>query len=34
MGPIPTVGQHSEAVLAELGFDHELIAQWRQTGVI
>ena len=34
MGPIPTVGQHSEAVLAELGFGRELIAQWKQTGVI
>ena len=34
MGPIPEVGQHSEAVLAELGFDRPLIAQWKQTGLI
>ena len=34
MGAIPTVGQHSESILTELGFDENAIAQWRQTGVI
>jgi itaconate CoA-transferase len=34
MGLIPTVGQHSEAVLAELGFDRSVIEQWKQTGMI
>jgi itaconate CoA-transferase len=34
MGAIPTVGQHSEAVLAELGFDRDLIAQWKRTRMI
>jgi crotonobetainyl-CoA:carnitine CoA-transferase CaiB-like acyl-CoA transferase len=34
MGPIPEVGQHSEAVLQELGFDRSVIAQWQETGVI
>jgi itaconate CoA-transferase len=34
MGAIPAVGQHSEAVLSELGFRPEEIAQWRQTGLM
>jgi itaconate CoA-transferase len=34
MGPIPEVGQHSEAVLQELGFDRSVIARWQETGVI
>jgi itaconate CoA-transferase len=34
MGPIPDIGQHSEAVLEELGFERPLIAQWKQTGLI
>jgi itaconate CoA-transferase len=34
MGPIPTVGQHSDAVLEELGFDREVIAQWRADSVV
>ena len=34
MGPIPEIGQHSEAVLEELGFEPPLIAQWKQTGLI
>jgi itaconate CoA-transferase len=34
MGPIPAVGQHSAAVLQELGFEPQLIAEWKQTGVI
>jgi itaconate CoA-transferase len=34
MGPIPDVGQHSEAILLELGFGNDDIARWRRTGVI
>ena len=34
MGAIPTVGQHSEAVLAELGFERPLIERWKETGVV
>ena len=34
MGPIPEVGQHSEAVLEELGFAGPLIAEWKQAGLI
>ena len=34
MGPIPTVGQHSAAVLSELGFDRQIIATWKETGLI
>ena len=34
MGAIPTVGQHSDAVLLELGFEHHMIATWRKSGVI
>ena len=34
MKDVPAVGQHTEAILAELGFDSKTIASWRQTGVI
>ena len=34
MGSIPDVGQHSEAVLAELGFERPLIDRWKQTGLL
>ena len=34
MGPIPAVGEHTEAILAELGHDSEQIARWRADGVI
>lgn len=34
MSAIPTVGQHSESVLQELGFDRQTIARWRDAGVI
>jgi itaconate CoA-transferase len=34
MAAIPTVGQHTEEVLAELGFDRETIARWKQAGMI
>lgn len=34
MAPIPALGEHSEAVLAELGYDAAQIAQFRQDGVV
>jgi crotonobetainyl-CoA:carnitine CoA-transferase CaiB-like acyl-CoA transferase len=34
MGPVPSLGQHTDAVLAQLGFDGETIARFRKEGVI
>lgn len=34
MNEVPALGQHSEAILKELGFSSETIASWRQCGVI
>jgi itaconate CoA-transferase len=34
MGPIPEVGQHSEAILLELGFGNDEIARWRRAGAV
>jgi crotonobetainyl-CoA:carnitine CoA-transferase CaiB-like acyl-CoA transferase len=34
MGDVPSVGQHTEEVLAELGFDAERIGAMRRAGVI
>jgi itaconate CoA-transferase len=34
LNEIPAVGQHTGAILGELGFDSETIAAWRQAGVI
>jgi itaconate CoA-transferase len=34
MGPIPSVGQHTDDILAELGFDSTTVAAWRASGVI
>jgi itaconate CoA-transferase len=34
MGDVPALGQHTEVVLQELGFERDTIAQWKQTGVI
>lgn len=33
MGDIPALGQHSQAILEELGYDAGTIAAWRQEGV-
>jgi itaconate CoA-transferase len=33
MGAIPALGQHSAAILAELGFDAATIERWKQAGV-
>jgi itaconate CoA-transferase len=34
MGPVPALGQHSDAILDELGFDRQTVAKWRQEGTI
>jgi len=34
MNEIPALGQHTDAILGELGFDSETIAGWRQSTVI
>jgi crotonobetainyl-CoA:carnitine CoA-transferase CaiB-like acyl-CoA transferase len=34
MGAVPALGQHTGAILAELGFDAEAIATWRKEGAI
>lgn len=34
MGAVPALGQHTDAILAELGYDPPTIAGWREVGVI
>ena len=34
MGPVPALGQHSDPILEELGFDRPTIQQWRRKGTI
>jgi crotonobetainyl-CoA:carnitine CoA-transferase CaiB-like acyl-CoA transferase len=34
MGDVPALGQHTGAILEELGFDRESIASWRREGAI
>ena len=34
MGAIPAVGEHSESVLQELGYERDRIRQWKHAGVI
>jgi itaconate CoA-transferase len=34
MKEVPAVGQHTDAILEELGFESKTIASWRQTGVV
>ena len=34
MGPIPSLGQHTDDILAELGFDRSTVTAWRARGVI
>jgi crotonobetainyl-CoA:carnitine CoA-transferase CaiB-like acyl-CoA transferase len=34
MNEVPALGQHSDAILQELGFDSEKIAAWRREKVI
>lgn len=34
MGPIPAVGQHTEDILDELGFESSMVSQWRARGAV
>jgi itaconate CoA-transferase len=34
MGPIPALGEHTAAILTDLGFDGPTIAAWKQKGLI
>jgi itaconate CoA-transferase len=34
MGPVPALGQHTDDILNEIGFDRSTIAEWRQRQVI
>ena len=34
MGAIPSVGQHTDAILHELGFDESTVAKWRAAGIV
>ena len=34
MGPVPALGAHTEAILAELGFDAATIEGWRDAGMV
>ncbi len=34
MDPIPAVGEHTDAILTELGYDASTVAAWRSAGVV
>jgi len=34
MGKIPAVGEHTDRILTELGFDADTIASWRRAGIV
>ena len=34
MGPVPTLGEHTDAILGGLGFDRATIAGWRTEGMV
>jgi itaconate CoA-transferase len=34
MRPVPALGEHTDAILGELGFDDGIIAGWRRDGVV
>jgi itaconate CoA-transferase len=34
MGSVPALGQHTDAILAELGFEATAIAAWHRKGLI
>ena len=34
MGAVPSLGQHTDAILAELGFDAGIIASWHKEGLV
>ena len=34
MGPVPALGEHTDAILAELGFGPEVVGEWRRGGIV
>jgi hypothetical protein len=34
MGGVPALGEHTNMVLSELGFDENTVKQWRSDGVV
>ena len=34
MGPIPAVGEHTDAILGELGFNAGTVNEWRRAGIV
>lgn len=34
MGPVPALGEHTDAILGELGFDAATVDDWRRAGVV
>jgi len=34
MNPVPTVGEHTDRILGEIGLDRDTIAAWRRSGII
>jgi len=34
MGSIPAVGEHSDAILTELGYDAGTVDDWRRQGIV
>jgi crotonobetainyl-CoA:carnitine CoA-transferase CaiB-like acyl-CoA transferase len=34
MGRIPALGEHTDGILTELGFDPDTIAAWRKAGIV
>jgi itaconate CoA-transferase len=34
MDPIPAIGEHTDAILAELGYERDAVAKLRAAGVI
>ena len=34
MGPIPALGEHTDAILREIGYDTATISDWRRQGII
>ena len=34
MNPVPTVGEHTDRILGEIGLDRDTIATWRRSGII
>jgi crotonobetainyl-CoA:carnitine CoA-transferase CaiB-like acyl-CoA transferase len=34
MNEVPALGQHTDAILGEIGFDAEIIAGWRREKMI